>query len=146
VVIDNDPDTAGVQEDARLAFAADDQYADTTPNVVAAAYADNVAGTTTTELYVIDSGLDILATQNPPNAGTLNMQGALGVNASDIAGFDIFTDEDGNNARAALRVGESNRSGFYTVDLSSGRARLKSKGIIGGGEVIHDIAIASSAW
>jgi hypothetical protein len=145
LVADNDPNTAGVQPDGSLAFATGDRNAGRGPNVVGAAYTNNFAGTTATVLYVIDSDADILATQNPPNAGTLNTTGALRVNASDVVGFDIFTDEDGNNARAAIRLQGSGQSIFYTVDLSSGRARMKSKGVIGGGQNIVDIAVAGSS-
>jgi hypothetical protein len=144
-VADNDPNQAGVQPDGDLAFAGGDSNAGSAPSVVAAAYSENFAGTTATVLYVIDGGLDILATQSPPNAGTLNSGGDLRVDTSELAGFDIFTDEDGNNARAVFRPGGSQQSSFYTVDLSSGRARMKSKGAIGGGgQLIRDIAIAGS--
>jgi len=139
-IADNDPNTAGVQPDGPLAYAGTDRNAGRQPNVVGAAYINNFAGTTTTELYGIDSDLDILATQNPPNAGTLNTVGGLRVDASDVVGFDIFTDQDGNNARAIISQGSDTK--FYTVDLTNGRARLKSKGTIGGGGVIiRDIAI-----
>jgi hypothetical protein len=143
-VADNDPGQPGVQPDGELAFAAGDDNAGSAPGVVAAAYAENFAGTAATVLYVIDGELDILATQNPPNAGTLNSRGGLRVDSSELAGFDIFTDEDGNNARAVFRPSGSSQSSFYTVDLSSGRARMKSKGAIGGGgRLIQDIAIAA---
>jgi len=42
-----------------------------------------------TVLYDIDSGVDALLIQNPPNGGTLNTVGALGINATDEVGFDI---------------------------------------------------------
>lgn len=143
-VADNDPSQPGVQPDGPLAFAAGDRNAGRAPSAVAAAYTENFAGTTATVLYVIDGELDILATQSPPNAGTLNTRGGQRVDSSELAGFDIFTDEDGNNARAALRPAGSAQSSFYTIDLSSGRARMKSKGAIGGGgQLIRDIAIAS---
>jgi outer membrane protein assembly factor BamB len=144
-VADNDPVQSGVQPDGALAFAAGDRNAGAAPSVVAAAYTENFAGATATVLYVIDSELDILATQNPPNAGALNSRGGLQIDASELAGFDIFTDEDGNNARAVFRPSGGGQSNFYTVDLSSGRARMKSKGAIGGGgQQIQDIAIAAN--
>lgn len=143
-VVDTDPNTPAIDPDGSLAYAATDSNAGQQPNVVGAAYTNNFAGATTTVLYAIDSDLDILTTQDPPNAGTLNTVGSLRVDASDVVGFDIFSDEDGDNARAAIRQGSNNQSHFYTVDLTSGRARMKSKGTIGGGQVIRDIAIASS--
>jgi hypothetical protein len=39
------------------------------PNVVASAYTNSVAGATATTLYGIDTDLDILVIQNPPNTG-----------------------------------------------------------------------------
>ena len=54
------------------------------PNVVGSAYTNNFAGATTTTLYDIDSNLDILAIQNPPNNGTLNTVGSLGLKTSDL--------------------------------------------------------------
>jgi hypothetical protein len=143
-VVDADPNTPAVDPDGALVYAGSDSNAGKQPNVVGAAYTNNVAGATTTMLYGIDSDLDILAIQNPPNAGTLNTVGGLRVDASDLVGFDIFSDEDGDNARAAIRQGTNAQSQFYTVDLSSGRARMKSKGTIGGGQVIRDIAIDSN--
>jgi hypothetical protein len=144
-VVDGDPNTAGVQPDGRLQYNLNprDRNAGRQPNVVAAAYTNNVPMAPATILYVIDSDLDVLATQNPPNAGTLNTVGGLKLNASDLVGFDIFTDEDGDNARAAIQRGGDSSSRFYTVDLSSGRAKMKDKGKIGGGGVlVRDIAIA----
>lgn len=141
-VADNDVATPGVQPDGALAYAAGDTNAGRAPNIVAAAYTNSMAGATTTVLYDIDSDRDALVTQNPPNAGTLNTVGGLRVDASDVVGFDIFTDEDGNNGRAAIKKG-SEPSKYYTIDLGSGRAKLKDKGTIGGGAglTVRDIAV-----
>ncbi len=49
------------------------------PNIVGAAYTNNIDGATSTALYDIDSDLDILALQSNPNAGTLQTVGGLGV-------------------------------------------------------------------
>ncbi|MBC8075343.1 MAG: DUF4394 domain-containing protein, partial [Chloroflexales bacterium] len=122
-VVDADLNTAGVQPDGNLAYASTDRNAGRTPNVVAAAYTNNTVGATTTTLYDIDSDRDILVIQNLPNAGTLNTVGELRVNATDRVGFDIFTDEDGDNARAAISKG-SEPSKYYTIDLTSGRAKV----------------------
>jgi hypothetical protein len=72
------------------------------PNVVGAAYSNNVPGGVNgqTTLYDIDSALDQLFTQGgvnfppgtppvSPNTGTLFDVGPLGVNTSDLVGFDI---------------------------------------------------------
>jgi hypothetical protein len=57
--------------------------------VAAAAYTNNFAGATTTQLYDIDPDVDKLFLQMPPNDGVLKEVGPLGMNISDIGGFDI---------------------------------------------------------
>ena len=57
----------------------------------------------TTTLYTIDTAADVLNIQNPPNGGTQILVGALGVNATDVAGFDIAPGS--NHAFASLTVG-----------------------------------------
>lgn len=88
--------------DGVLAYAGLDPNSSINPNVVGSAYTNNFAGATTTTLYGIDSNLDILVIQNPPNAGTLNTVGPLGFNVTDRVGFDIVGT---NTAFAALQVG-----------------------------------------
>jgi Domain of unknown function (DUF4394)/Calx-beta domain len=91
-----------------------------TPNVTAVAYSNNFSGATSTTLYDIDTGSDVLATQNPPNNGTLNPVGAgLGIDAGPASGFDI--DSDGS-AYAVLSVGGV--SNLYTINLTGGAATL----------------------
>ncbi|MEL7483578.1 MAG: DUF4394 domain-containing protein, partial [Planctomycetota bacterium] len=60
----------------------------TDPNVAASAYTNNFNGATSTQLYGIDTGLDILVTQ-ANSAGTLGTVGALGIDMNDTAAFDI---------------------------------------------------------
>ena len=60
-----------------LAYAATDQNAGQTPNVVGAAYVNNVPRAPSTALYDIDSILDMVVPQTPPNDGTLNTVGPL---------------------------------------------------------------------
>lgn len=125
--------------DTILAYAVGDPNTGANPNVVASGYTNSFGGATATTLYNIDSNLDILVTQNPPNAGTLNTIGSLGVNASGEAGFDIAA---GNNtALAALSAPSSTSSALYSVNLSTGAAMLI--GPIGGAQ-LRDIAIARS--
>ncbi len=88
--------------------------------VTAAAYANNFEGTASTTLYVIDTQNDRLFTQNPPNNGTLNDVGALGVDADSINGFEIVGPD---TALAALSTA-STPSALYSVNLTSGAATL----------------------
>jgi hypothetical protein len=105
-----------------------------TPDIVGAAYTNNFAGATTTTLFDIDANADSLSTQNPPNNGTLNLVGALGVDTSESVGFDITPD---NTAFASLTVAGS--SAFYSVNLTTGAVTLV--GTIGLGTAITDIAV-----
>lgn len=127
--------------DGVLAYAVGDPNAVQNPNIVASGYTNSFAGSTVTTLYNIDSGLGILAIQNPPNNGTLNTVGNLGLNITGEAGLDIHP---GNNtALAALQVQGSTNSALYTINLTTGRATIL--GPIGGGAVIRDIAITRSS-
>jgi len=122
-------------EDSPLAYAVGDPHVGANPNVVGSAYTNNFAGATTTTLYAIDSNLDILAIQNPPNSGILNTVGSLGVNTSGLAGFDIAA---GSMVFASLTVGGVVR--LFTINLSTGAATLV--GSIGTGTTaIRDIAV-----
>ena len=130
------PETGGVAAtDTNLAYATGDPNQAANPNVTGSAYTNNFNGATTTTLYNIDSNLDILVTQNPPNNGTLNTVGALGVNTSGVVGFD-FTQAT-NTTYAALNVGGV--TGLYTINLTTGAATLVAN--IGGGNVLSDIAL-----
>lgn len=59
------------------------------PTVTSAAYTNNFAGTTATQLFVIDHATDKLYLQNPPNNGVLTEVGNLGINIDSSNGFDI---------------------------------------------------------
>lgn len=126
--------------DATLAYASGDPNNAANPNIVGSAYTNSVANATTTTLYGIDSNLDVLVTQNPPNAGTLNTVGALGVNASDVLGFDI--EDTTNTAFASLVVGGVPR--LYTINLGTGTATLV--GTIGPSLVVRGIALAPQGF
>jgi hypothetical protein len=93
--------------------------------VIGAAYDRNLPGLPATTLFGIDSNSDRLVRQggvdgNPsPNGGVITPIGALGLNASDLVGFDI----QGNAlALAALNVGGT--AGLYSVNLATGLATL----------------------
>lgn len=122
--------------DGALAYAAGDVNAGVNPNIVGSAYTNSFNGATTTTLYNIDSLLDVLVTQNPPNSGTLNTVGSLGFDTGDNVGFDILS--SGNTAFASL-TGPGGTSSFFSVNLASGAAT--SIGAIGNGLTLIDIAV-----
>jgi Domain of unknown function (DUF4394) len=79
--------------DGNLAYAAGNRNAGVSPTITASAYTNNFAGVPagrTTQLFNIDSNLDVLTLQNPPNNGTLVTIGSLGVNVGTVGGFEIF--------------------------------------------------------
>jgi uncharacterized protein DUF4394 len=101
-----------------------------------AAYTNSQVGAATTTLYDLNTAADTLVVQNPPNAGTVTRVGALGVNASDVNGFDVTAD---GAAVAALQVGSA-PSALYCVDLGTGRATLAGR--IGSGVLVTAFAVA----
>lgn len=102
-----------------------------TPNVLAAAYTNNVPGTTSTLLYDI-TARDILYLQLPANSGTLNTVGGLGINVQNF-GFEIQT-RDGRN-RGWIVSGTN----IYEIDLSGGRV-FNRRGLSNlNGAVVRDI-------
>ncbi|AGA28064.1 DUF4394 domain-containing protein [Singulisphaera acidiphila] len=108
--------------DGPLAYLAGDPSFGQAPHLAGSAFLNNFAGATATTLYQIDSNLDILAIQNLPNNGTLTTVGALGVDASEVAGFDIQTVGGTHFGYAALVVGGT--TSLYQINLSTGAATL----------------------
>ena len=124
--------------DTALAFASGDPNAAANPNVVGAAYTNNVPGASSTTLYVIDSTLRLLAVQNPPNSGTLNTVGSLGLGftLAEPLGFDISGVT--GTAYAVFNTPTSGLSQLSTVNLPTGDSG--GVGGIGGGVAVIDLA------
>ncbi|RYF39605.1 MAG: DUF4394 domain-containing protein, partial [Comamonadaceae bacterium] len=93
------------------------------PSVIASAYTNSFAGTTATQLYNLEQNSDQLTLQNPPNDGTQTDVGALGLDISGAAGFDIGGGGNGL-ALAALRSGSAGPFTLYTISLTTGAATL----------------------
>jgi hypothetical protein len=123
--------------DSSLAYAAGDRNFGQNPSVAGVAYSNNFAGATSTTLYGIDSAQDVLVIQNPPNAGTLNTVGPLGVNISPLIGFDIANRTGA--AYASLRLTNGGLTRLYAINLVGGKATLI--GTIAGPEPINGLAI-----
>ena len=134
----NDGTLAAV--DTALNYAAGDPNVAAIPRIVGSAYTNNVSGALTTTLYDIDSNLDILTIQNPPNSGVLNTVGALGFNTSDLAGFDISGATGTAFASLAAPTGVS--ASLFTINLATGAATLV--GTIGTSATLTDIAVAAA--
>lgn len=134
----NPDGTTATVTDGPLAYAAGDANAGVGPRVVASAYT-NGPGALTTTLFDIDSNLGILATQAPPNSGTLNTVGSLGVSTTTQVGFDILPLS--GVAFASLTSAASGFSSLYTINLGTGAATLI--GAIGAGQSITGLAAVS---
>lgn len=110
--------------------------------VTGAAYTNNdLNPATATTLFDIDTTLDQVALQSPANSGQLAATGALGVNATLHAGFDIHSQLSGdravaNNAYAVLNGIASSR--LYRVDLLTGAAQTTG---VFNGHVVLDLAL-----
>lgn len=109
-------DIGATAVDGTLSYSPKDPNAGKRPGVTASAYTHSIAGAESTKMYNIDSTLDVLALQDPPNDGVLKTVGSLGVDFAPAAGFDIFTDEGGDQAFAV------SGSNLYTVNLATGAA------------------------
>ncbi len=127
------PNTGATITDGTLAYAAGDPFAGRNPNVVASAYTSTGVSTPpTTTLYDIDTGLETLVRQVPPNDGTLNTVGSLGLDVEDDASFDISP----STGIAYAYLHPSNTAppggvpppliapGLFTIDLSNGQATV----------------------
>lgn len=103
-------------------------------SAVGAAYTDAVPGAGTTTLYVIDATADRLRIQNPPNSGLLVDVGPLGVDITDVSGFDI----DGRDNSAVLVTTTGTTSTLHSLDVTTGTVSA-SLGVIGGGAPVRGI-------
>ena len=119
-----------------LFYAAGDANEGVNPNVVGSAYTNSFLGAGSTQLYGIDTGLDVLVTQ-ANSAGTLNTVGSLGQDLTDVVGFDISGLS--GIAYATVRDANLSRSTFWTIDLNTGLATMI--GEIGGGALITSMAV-----
>jgi hypothetical protein len=129
-------------EDGQLRYADGDPNAGQNPSVAGAGYTNSFPGATETVLFDIDTARDVLVRQAPPNAGTLNTVGALGVDAEALAGFDISP--QGNIAYAALRAPGANRHALHRIDLATGRATpAATSPTIGSIAQVRGIAVAT---
>ncbi len=141
------PDTGAVAGiDVGVWYSPLDAGAGIPPRLVGSAYTGNFLGSTRTTLFGIDSGRDMLVRQGSdggaptsPNTGTLFSVGALGIDVSDLVGFDIAA----RDAAFAAIVPEGGPAGLYAINLATGAS--VSLGAIGGGETVRGIAVPPPA-
>ncbi len=87
------------------------------------AYTQSFNGSTSTQQYAIDYGLDVLVTV-ANNAGTLGTVGPLGVDTDTLTGFDVFTNGAGIDTAYAIFTPLNGTPSFYTINLGTGAASL----------------------
>ncbi len=118
-------DTGATTVDGALNYTA----GTTATGVVGAAYTNNDADpNTATTLYDVDSLLDQVAIQAPPNAGTLNPTGKLSVDTNTSVGFDIYsTIRNGTtvDVRGLASLVTDGQARFYRITLFTGKASLR---------------------
>ena len=144
------PDTGALAAtDGALAYAPTDANAGAIATVAAAAYTNNVAGATTTTLYVLDTRGALaptrLATQGnatvSPNTGQLFTVGSTGVTSLGVAGFDIGST---GQAFATFTDPVSRVTSLYSINLGTGAATLV--GALAGNTSHEGLAIALASF
>ncbi|MCC6968837.1 MAG: DUF4394 domain-containing protein [Phycisphaerales bacterium] len=130
------PITAASTNATALFYAMGDANEGMNPNVVGSAYTNSKKGATSTQLYGIDTNLDILVKQ-ANSAGTLTTVGSLGVNLNDQVGFDISGLS--GIAYASVQDATLGQSTFWTINLNTGAATMI--GAIGGGSQVGAITV-----
>lgn len=133
------PSTGALQAVATNVFyAAGDPNFGQDPNIVHSAYNNNFVGATTSQLFGLDTGLDVLVRQ-ANNAGTLNTVGSVGADLTELGGFDISAS---GTAFAVVRDNVQIRSTFWNINLTTGAGSMI--GEIGGGEIIVAMTVVPS--
>ena len=98
---------------------------------------------TATTLYALDSSLDQIAIQSPPNNGSLAATGKLTVDTGDWTGFDIYSivrnDVTVDVAGFATLSTADGKTAFYEVALPTGKAT--PRGSFSGEHQVVDIAV-----
>lgn len=128
--------------DGNLAYATTDANAAQTPGVGSSAYTNSYIGASGTTLYNLDETNNRLVTQNPPNNGTLNTVGPLGVTVNGVSqasDLDIYFNPTtgANVAYMTTAISTSTTaatSTLYTVNLTTGAAT--SVGALGSGPLV----------
>lgn len=145
--IGTNPDTGEPTIDGQLAYAAGDENEGARPGVVGAGYTNSVDGAESTELYVIDAELDVLASQDPPNDGVLNTIGELGVDASEATAFDISPEGDAFAAIAAAGddddQGDADATAVVDVDADVTAAAVVDAGATVDADADVDATVAA---
>ena len=154
----NDP-TLTTTPDGNLNYASTDANATVVPAVSGAGYTNSTSATpTATVLYDIETNRDVLVRQAPPNDGTLNTVGSLGLgNVNANTGLDIAASGNaafallsttGTAATATAPAVADTPNRFYRVDLATGAATALTDGSTANPDpatTLEDFALVSTA-
>ena len=119
-VISNNGQNLRINVDTGDTIKDDDINGISEAKVTAAAYTNSFAtpiAMLATELFDLNQTGNTLTKQNPPNNGTLNLIGNLGINLGMDNGFDIAGGDNGLSLAAVS--GASGPSVLYRIDLNS---------------------------
>ncbi|UOQ72018.1 DUF4394 domain-containing protein [Hymenobacter cellulosilyticus] len=126
------PVTGGIAAtDGSLAYSTTDANASQTPGVGSSAYTNSYIGATGTTLYNLDDSFNRLVRQDPPNNGTLNTVGELGVpinTAFQVSDLDIYFNPANGQNVAYMSVSTITpntllaTNQLFTVNLTTGAA------------------------
>jgi Domain of unknown function (DUF4394) len=112
--------------------------------IVGAAYTNNdLDPTTNTTLYNLDSNLDQIAVQSPPNNGSLVANGKLTIDATAVVGFDTYSTLRNGitvdvQSLAAIKTADG-ATKLYSINVPTGKAT--SRGAFSAQNTVIDIAI-----
>lgn len=112
--------------DTNLAYVMGDTNAGKNIIGVGAAYTNNTAGATSTQLYIIDAANDTLGRIDTPNNGQVRTIGALGGGAGGYVGFDIangvaYATFSTATSSSGVAVNSPFEPAFGTIDLTTGK-------------------------
>ena len=128
-------DTGEVTVDGSLAYKAEDMHAGAAPMIAAAAYINSYGKPESTGMFNIDTGMDTLVRQAPPNDGVLASVGPLGAAIDGPIAFDVATTADGMNTAWLVAGGM-----LHTVNLETGMVS-GSWQITGTDMVVRDLTV-----
>lgn len=115
-----------------------------TPYIVGTAYtnSDTDPGTGTMQ-FTVDSVMDMLNLQNPPNSGAQVGVGSLGFDITALGDIDILTMGGINTMYGVFQLPNAAGSQFGTVNMSTGSLSLL--GSVGGAQSNNSIALRGLA-
>lgn len=124
-----------------IAAMASDEGANTAPNIVHLAHSNNLAGSTTSTTFGIDTGRDRLVMFPNASNGQFSTVGPLNFDATELGGFDVSGAT--GTAYATFTSANQSRTTFGTVNLTTGA--FTPIGEVGGGNILTGMTVIPTA-